>query len=608
MAWNQPSGPNNPWGRRPGQGGPDLDERLKSWQRRLESLLRPGGRGGEGGSLFLMGTLVVLGLWLWSGFYQVAQAERGIIQRFGRLVDVKAPGVGWRWPWPIETVTKVNVASVNSSDFKSRVLTSDVNLVDLHFAVQYQFSDPVKKLFRVRDPETTLSEVSESAIREIVGRSTLDELLVGSTRPEVTRRTKELIQHTLDYYTSGITVTTVNLEDVQVPDAVIPSQRDANKAQADKERFILESEAYANGIVPVAQGAALRIQQDAQAYKAQVTALAAGQASRFAQLEGAYAQSPDVTRRRLYMDSVEKVLSRAHTVLIDTRLVPLLIGAGVLLVLAALSLFSVSETEFAIRTEFGKIVGIDYTPGLHVKWPWDVVTKFDSRILSQSYTGETFLTNDGRGLIVDFYVKWRVKDPSLYFTATGGMVELAGERLAEIVKDGIKSVVAQRTLQQIVSAERAAVTGQMFGQASRNAAGLGVDLVDVRVQRIDLPDEVAARVYESMKQSFAKTASRLRAEGQSASAGIRASAERQRTVILADAERDALQVRGEGDAAAAQIYARAYSKNPEFYAFYRSLQAYERSLGKDGDLLVVTPDGDFFKYLKDPSKAAAPRR
>jgi len=137
---------------------------------------------------------------------------------------------------------------------------------------------------------------------------------------------------------------------------------------------------------------------------------------------------------------------------------------------------------------------------------------------------------------------------------------------------------------------------------------LGVDLVDVRVQRIDLPDEVAARVYESMKQSFAKTASRLRAEGQSTSAGIRASAERQRTVILADAERDAERVRGEGDAAAALTYARAYAKNPEFYAFYRSLQAYERSLGKDGDLLVVTPEGDFFKYLKDPSKTAAPRR
>jgi membrane protease subunit HflK len=177
----------------------------------------------------------------------------------------------------------------------------------------------VKKLFRVREPEATLTEVSESAIREIVGRSTLDDLLVGTTRPEVTRRTKDLIQHTLDYYTSGITVTTVNLEDVQVPDAVIPSQRDANKAQADKERFILESEAYANGIIPVAQGAALRMQQDAQAYKSQVTALAEGQASRFAQLEVAYTQSPEVTRRRLYMDAVENVLSRAHKVLIDSR-------------------------------------------------------------------------------------------------------------------------------------------------------------------------------------------------------------------------------------------------------------------------------------------------
>jgi len=170
----------------------------------------------------------------------------------------------------------------------------------------------------------------------------------------------------------------------------------------------------------------------------------------------------------------------------SSRLLPLLIGAGVLLVLAALSLFSVSETEFAIRTEFGKIVGIDYTPGLHVKWPWDVVTKFDSRILSQSYTGETFLTNDGRGLIVDFYVKWRVKDPSLYFTATGGLVELAGERLAEIVKDGIKSVVAQRTLQQIVSAERAAVTARCW-PGEPHAAGLGVDLVDVRVRASTSP-------------------------------------------------------------------------------------------------------------------------
>lgn len=286
----------------------------------------------------------------------------------------------------------------------------------------------------------------------------------------------------------------------------------------------------------------------------------------------------------------------------NTRLFVVLLAVGLVLFGCAMTLFTVSESQLAIRTEFGKILNTDYTPGLHAMWPWDSVTKFDKRILSQSYAGETFLTNDNRGLIVDFYVKWRVKDPALFYTTTGGREEQAGERLAEIVKDGIKSVVAQRTLQHIVSAERAAVTGEMFGQASRNAAGLGVELVDVRVQRIDLPDEVAARVYESMKQSFAKTANRLRAEGQAASAGIRATAERQRTEIVANAERDALRVRGEGDATAAQTYAHAYSKDPEFYAFYRSLQAYEHSLGKDGDLLVVTPDGEFFKYFKDPTR------
>jgi membrane protease subunit HflK len=319
MPWNQPSGPQSPWGRRP--GGPDLDERLRSWQRKLESLLRGGGTGprGDSSSLLIIGIAAVVAVWLYNGVYQVKQPERGVVQRFGQYLETTPPGLHFRLPWPIESVNIVNVASVNSSDFKSRVLTSDVNLVDLHFAVQYQFTDPVKKLFRVRDPESTLSEVSESAIREIVGQSTLDELLVGSTRPEVTRRTKELIQRVLDSYNTGITVTTVNLQDVQVPDAVVPSQRDANKAQADKERLILEAQAWANGILPVAQGSAARIQQDAQAYKAQVMALAEGQAARFSQIEAAYAQAPEVTRRRLFTDTIENVLARAHKVIIDSH-------------------------------------------------------------------------------------------------------------------------------------------------------------------------------------------------------------------------------------------------------------------------------------------------
>jgi modulator of FtsH protease HflC len=283
-----------------------------------------------------------------------------------------------------------------------------------------------------------------------------------------------------------------------------------------------------------------------------------------------------------------------------SRAFPIVVVAGILLILALTSLFTVSESQLAIRTQFGAIVGTDYQPGLHAKFPWDEVEIFEKRILSQGYQGETFLTNDNRGLIVDFYVKWRVQDAPRYFQATGGREEIAGDRLAEIVKDGIKSVVAQRTLEQIVAAERTAVTGDMFGRASQSVGQLGIELIDVRVQRIDLPEDVSSRVYESMKQNFAKIASRLRAEGSSAAVRIRAEAERERTEILANAERDALKVRGDADAQAAEIYARAYSRHPEFYGFYRSLQAYERSIGRDGDLLVVTPDGEFFKYLKSP--------
>jgi membrane protease subunit HflC len=297
---------------------------------------------------------------------------------------------------------------------------------------------------------------------------------------------------------------------------------------------------------------------------------------------------------------------------VSTRWIAGIIGTVVAVWLAGLCMFTVNATDYAILGEFGKIIGSGYRPGLHFKLPWDKVTTFDNRLLSQSYTGETFLTNDGRGLIVDFYVKWRVKDPIRFYTAFSqsptGPVDQAGQRLASTVKDGIKTVVAQRSLQQVVSAERAAVTSEMLGQASTKAGALGVDLVDVRVQRIDLPDEVAARVFESMKQNYAKTAMRLRAEGQQASASIRSTAERQRTEIIANAERDALQIRGEADATAAQTYAHAYGRDPEFYAFWRSMQAYERSLGKDGDLLVVTPDGEFFRYLKDSGKASAPHR
>ncbi|MGE0582306.1 MAG: protease modulator HflC [Steroidobacteraceae bacterium] len=284
------------------------------------------------------------------------------------------------------------------------------------------------------------------------------------------------------------------------------------------------------------------------------------------------------------------------------RIMGVLITVVAVLIVASSSLFTVQQTQLAIRTQFGEIQGVDYGPGLHLKWPFiDQVARFERRVVTQNYAGETFLTNENRGLLVDFYVKWRVADAAKYFRATGGNEDAAGQRLADIVKDGIKNAVAQRTLREVVTAERSAVTGEMIGRASTAVDDFGIELVDVRLQRIDLPDDVAARVYETMKQNFAKQARQLRGEGEKDSQRIKAEADRKRTEILSAAARDALRIRGEGDAVAAATYAKAYERNPEFYAFYRSLQAYRNSIGKEGDMLVVSPDSEFFKYFKNPA-------
>ena len=285
------------------------------------------------------------------------------------------------------------------------------------------------------------------------------------------------------------------------------------------------------------------------------------------------------------------------------RIAPLLFAAAVLLLVGFTALFQVRETEVAIRTQFGEIQGEQYGPGLHFKWPFvDQVVKFERRVVTQNYQGETFLTRENKGLIVDFYVKWRIKDVGHYYRTSGGVEEIAGSRLGEIVKDGIKSVVAKRTLQEIVIAERTAFTGDMFGRASEAVKELGIDLVDVRVQRIDLPDEVSGSVYQRMQESFRALGNRLRAEGSAEAERIRAEADRARTELLATTQRDAQRLRGDGDVLAGRIYSAAYGKSAEFYSFYRSLQAYRNSLGKDGDVMVVSPEGEFFKYFNSAGK------
>jgi len=266
-------------------------------------------------------------------------------------------------------------------------------------------------------------------------------------------------------------------------------------------------------------------------------------------------------------------------------------------------LFKVDETQHALLFQFGEVVKTEFEPGLHFKVPViNEVRKYDDRVLTLDNRAEEFLTGEKKVVEVDFFVKWRIADVGQYYQSTSGDEEIAAGRLAEIVKDGLKGVIAKRTIQQVVAAERSEFIGDILQFAGQSVGQLGITLVDVRVKRIDLPDEVSDSVFRRMAQDFARQAAQLRAEGAESAERIRAEAERQRTETLSTATREADKVRGEGDAKAAEIYARAYQRNPEFYAFYRSMQAYRKSLGQPNDLMVIAPEGEFFKYLKQPAR------
>jgi membrane protease subunit HflK len=329
MAWNEPGGnpgKRNPWGsNKPEQGPPDLDEVIRNLQRRLSALFG-GGTGGRGtggsapGRGFGLGTilLALATIWAFTGLYRVDAAERGIILRFGRHVDTTLPGLHWHMPWPIETKQIVNTAAIDSFTEQTRMLTSDENLVEINMEVQYRRANALDFAFNVYKPEDTLKEVSESAIREVIGRSKLDSVLE-SGRLDIVMRTKELVQRTLDAYKIGLEVTAVNLQDVRVPTEVAPAQADAIKAREDRDRLSLAAQAYANDLIPRARGNAARQVQDAQAYKSKKVANAEGEAERFAKLLAEYERAPGVTRERLYIETIERVLKSSRKVFLDTK-------------------------------------------------------------------------------------------------------------------------------------------------------------------------------------------------------------------------------------------------------------------------------------------------
>ncbi|CAA9892987.1 Protein HflK [Candidatus Methylobacter favarea] len=342
MSWNEPGGDKkDPWsGRGDQKTPPDLDEAIRSLQEKLGKIFG-GGRGGsrgptEGASMKAIGFFIAGALLLWglSGFYIVDEGNHGVERRFGKYIATTQSGLNWHFPVPIETVDIINVRqqrfievgyrsggsdqSRGSVPKEALMLTKDENIVDVRLAVQYQVKNAKDFLFNVVNPAATLKQVIESAQRGVVGSSTMDFVLTEG-RSEVVAQIKKEIQDIMDYYQSGVQITSVNLQDAQPPEQVQNAFEDAIKSREDQQRLINEAEAYSNDVVPKARGAAARKIQEAEGYKEQVIAQAEGEASRFSQLLAEYKKAPDVTRKRLYLESMESVLTESNTVLIDVK-------------------------------------------------------------------------------------------------------------------------------------------------------------------------------------------------------------------------------------------------------------------------------------------------
>ncbi|HUX73763.1 MAG TPA: FtsH protease activity modulator HflK [Steroidobacteraceae bacterium] len=326
MAWNDPGEKRNPWNRQKPPN--DLDEILRNVQRRLAALFgRKAGAagGGAGGAPSAVNVgrgvsivLVTIGvIWIGSGVYRVDAQERAVILRFGKYEQTTGPGYNWHLPWPIERKIIVNVSRLYSVTDETSMLTADTNLVEVKSAVQYTQPDPLRLLFEVRDVDETLAQASESAMREAIGQATLDKALAFD--PSITDRAHTLLQRTLDGYDMGIHIVSVNLTDVNVPEPVQEAQRDAIKADKDRQRYQQEAELFRNDILPRARGAAAKAVQDAEAYQAKVVALAQGDSARFDQVFAQYQRAPAVTRERMYLGTMEEVYKNARKVLVDTK-------------------------------------------------------------------------------------------------------------------------------------------------------------------------------------------------------------------------------------------------------------------------------------------------
>jgi len=284
------------------------------------------------------------------------------------------------------------------------------------------------------------------------------------------------------------------------------------------------------------------------------------------------------------------------------KLSRVLVSIVVLLILLSLSTFTVDQREFALVFRLGEIVSVKKEPGLYFKTPIvENVKFFDKRILTyESEQPDRFITSEKKNVLVDSYIKWRIIDPSKYYVSVNGDERQAERRITQTVNDGLRAEFGKRTIQEVVSGQRSEIMGILQERADSESRLIGVEILDVRLRRVDLPEEVSQSVYQRMNAERKSVANELRSQGFADSEKIRAVAEKERDIIITEAYKDAQKIKGEGDASASRIYAEAFSKNQDFYDFFRSLEAYRKSFKGKDDILVLDPNSDFFKFLKSP--------
>ncbi len=611
----------------------------------------------------------------WTAYYTVPSDSVAVVQRFGKYVEDVQPGLHFKLPLGIDTATIVPVKRQLKQEFgfttpgatdpyqspsggeretrlETEMVTGDLNAALVEWVVQYRISDPAKFLFEVREPSQTLRYVSESVMREVVGDRTVDEVItIGRQEIETEALTK--MQELSTKYAMGISIDQVQLKNINPPQPVQESFNEVNQAQQEKEKLINEARRDYNKVIPLAEGEKDQRIREADGYRLKRINEAEGDVARFSALLAEYSKAPEVTRRRIYIETLQDVMPRIRSkIVIDEQTrgdpaiaesgcpergaamkksIAILAVVGIGIYVAVSSIYTVSEVEQVIITQFGKPVGEPVTSaGLKLKMPYiQDVNPIDKRVLEWDGNPSDMPTKDKLYISVDLFARWRITDPLQYFLRLRDE-RSAQSRLDDILGSETRNAVAKHELIEIIrttkdrvplrdtlltDAERDLgalvpiqkgrnlVEQEIFAAAAEKVRVFGIELLDIRFKRINYNESVRPKIYDRMISERRQIAERFLSEGNGEAARIRGNRVRDLNKIQSEAYRQVEEIRGVADAKATEIYARAYNQSPEavaFYEFTRTMQAY-KAIIEENTTLVLSTDSDLFKFLKGMS-------